>query len=65
MGRRNILDEPLMVNGLHAWDKKVTKKKIMIFKLNFSKAFDYSIGLVRLGLGHGTNELWCQMERIN
>lgn len=36
---RNILDGPLMVNGLLSWTKRV-KKNIMLFKVNFDKEFD-------------------------
>ena len=36
---RNILDGPLIVNEICAWAKK-SKKKILIFKVDFDKAFD-------------------------
>ncbi|KAL4592366.1 hypothetical protein LXL04_005358 [Taraxacum kok-saghyz] len=36
---RNILDGPLTVNEICAWAKK-TKKKILLFKADFDKAFD-------------------------
>lgn len=36
---RNILDSPLIVNEICAWAKKV-KKKILLFKVDFDKAFD-------------------------
>ncbi|GJR04729.1 retrovirus-related pol polyprotein from transposon TNT 1-94 [Tanacetum coccineum] len=37
--RRQILDGPLMINEIIAWCKK-RKRKAMIFKVNFEKAFD-------------------------
>lgn len=36
---RSILDEPLVINELYTWAKK-TKKKVLIFKFDFNKAFD-------------------------
>ncbi|KAI3509571.1 hypothetical protein L1887_24947 [Cichorium endivia] len=36
---RNILDGPLVINELYAWAKKV-KRKILLFKVDFEKAFD-------------------------
>lgn len=36
---RNILDGPLVINELNSWAKK-TKKKILLFKVDFDKAFD-------------------------
>lgn len=34
-----ILDNPLVINALQSWAKKV-KNKILIFKVDFDKAFD-------------------------
>lgn len=39
MERRNILDGLLIVNELCAWEKS-TKKKFLLFKVDFDKAFD-------------------------
>lgn len=36
---RNILDEPLIVNEVCSWAKKL-KKQILLFKDDFNKAFD-------------------------
>lgn len=36
---RNILDGPLIVNEICTWAKKI-KKKILLFKVDFDKAFD-------------------------
>ena len=38
--RRQILDDPLMVNELIDWYKKI-KKKLMLLKIDFEKAYDY------------------------
>lgn len=37
---RNILDGALFINKLCTWAKKV-KKKILLFKFDFDKAFDF------------------------
>lgn len=37
---RNILDGPLIVNEIYAWAKKI-RKKVLLFKVDFDKAFDY------------------------
>ncbi|KAJ0816203.1 putative RNA-directed DNA polymerase [Helianthus annuus] len=39
VGGRNILDSPLMLNEIVAWAKK-SKKKLLIFKVDFQKAYD-------------------------
>lgn len=36
---RNILDGPLIINEILSWTKKV-KKKVLLFKVDFDKAFD-------------------------
>lgn len=36
---RNILDGPLIVNEICSWAKK-SKKKVLLFKADFDKAFD-------------------------
>ena len=36
---RQIIDDPLIVNELISWEKKV-KKKMLVFKVDFDKAFD-------------------------
>ncbi|KAI3710195.1 hypothetical protein L2E82_39969 [Cichorium intybus] len=36
---RNILDGPLVINGLYSWANR-TKKKLLLFKVDFDKAFD-------------------------
>ncbi|KAI3751226.1 hypothetical protein L2E82_22274 [Cichorium intybus] len=36
---RNILDGPLVINELYSWAKK-TRRKILLFKVDFEKAFD-------------------------
>ncbi|GJX86493.1 retrovirus-related pol polyprotein from transposon TNT 1-94 [Tanacetum coccineum] len=36
---RQIIDDPLMVDGIISWAKK-NKKRIMFFKVDFEKAFD-------------------------
>lgn len=51
----SILDGPLIVNELHAWGKKV-KKKVIIFKFDFKKAFE-SLNWGFSWLCYGTNEL--------
>ncbi|KAI3750395.1 hypothetical protein L2E82_21030 [Cichorium intybus] len=58
---RNILDGPLVTNEICSWAKKV-KKKILLFKVDFDKAFD-SINweylnsvLVQMGFGNK----WCR-----
>lgn len=39
MEGRNILDGPLIINEIYSWAKKV-KQKVLLFKLDFEKAFD-------------------------
>lgn len=36
---RNILDGPLIINEVYAWAKCI-KKKVLLFKADFDKAFD-------------------------
>lgn len=36
---RNILDGPLIVNEICSWAKRA-KKKVLLFKVDFEKAFD-------------------------
>lgn len=36
---RSILDRPLVINELLSWAKKV-QKKVLMFKVDFDKAFD-------------------------
>lgn len=57
MEGRNILDEPLIINEVCAWAKSI-KKKILLFQVDFDKAFHYvnweyldSI-LLQIGLGN-------------
>lgn len=38
MEGRNILDDPLIVNEICSWAKRV--KKVLLFKVDFEKAFD-------------------------
>lgn len=56
MEGRSILDGPLVVNKLCSWAKK-TKKQILLFKVDFDKAFDsinwefLDNNLVQMGFG--------------
>jgi len=58
--RRNIIDEPLIVNEIITW-AKVKKKEIFLFKVDFEKAFDnlnwgYLLDVLKqMGFG----ETWC------
>lgn len=36
---RNILDGPLIVNEIFSWSKRI-KRKTLLFKFDFGKAFD-------------------------
>nr|GEU72270.1 RNA-directed DNA polymerase, eukaryota, reverse transcriptase zinc-binding domain protein [Tanacetum cinerariifolium] len=60
MLRRSILDGPLILNEVIDWYRK-RKKKLMIFKVDFEKAFDSLrwdlLELVMAKLGFGTR--WC------
>lgn len=45
--RRQIFDDSLMVNEIVAWFKR-KKKKLMIFKIDFEKAYDlHFLGVLR------------------
>nr|GFA48284.1 RNA-directed DNA polymerase, eukaryota, reverse transcriptase zinc-binding domain protein [Tanacetum cinerariifolium] len=46
---RQILDGPLILNEIIDWYKKL-KKKLMLFKVDFEKAFDY-LGLLLSSMG--------------
>lgn len=37
---RNILDGPIIVNEIWSWAKRI-KKKVLLFKVDFDKAFDF------------------------
>ncbi|GKC33178.1 putative RNA-directed DNA polymerase, eukaryota, reverse transcriptase zinc-binding domain protein, partial [Tanacetum coccineum] len=54
---RNILDGPLVLNEIMAWHRK-RKKDLMVFKVDFEKAFDSLrwdfLDLVMVKLGFGT-----------
>lgn len=39
VGGKNILDGPLIFNEIGSWAKKV-KKKVLLFKVDFEKAFN-------------------------